>query len=294
MREIEILTVRLQESENRLRVEVDQVRKSMEVTIHELRMSLDIAQKTSIQYQDAAKQHTVRIHELTNNLENANKKLNVTVEEYNNVTHKLQSLEKESHQFRVSLNEALNAKKVSESKVVELTTRITEITNINVNLTQKINVIERDFSSIKAEYTNVTNELKKTEDKARQAGQVAQQLEGQLRDEQSKVSRTENARKQLESEVRSLTVRIEGIETSSVSTSKRTIQKMEIRIQELEVLLEKEKKSHSETLNSLHRRDISYKELLLQVEEDRKNIIILQESLNNLNEKVKMYKKQLE
>jgi len=66
--------------------------------------------------------------------------------------------------------------------------------------------------------------------------------------------------------VRSLSVRIEEIETNSVATSKRTIQKMEIRI----------------------------KELVLQSEEDRKNIIILQESLDKLNEKIKMYKRQLE
>lgn len=36
------------------------------------------------------------------------------------------------------------------------------------------------------------------------------------------------------------------------------------------------------------------KELLLQSEEDRKNILILQESLDKLNEKIKMYKRQLE
>merc|ERR1719445_867657 len=36
------------------------------------------------------------------------------------------------------------------------------------------------------------------------------------------------------------------------------------------------------------------KELVLQSEEDRKNIIILQESLDKLNEKIKMYKRQLE
>merc|ERR1719391_1839115 len=36
------------------------------------------------------------------------------------------------------------------------------------------------------------------------------------------------------------------------------------------------------------------KELILQSEEDRKNIIILQESLDKLNEKIKMYKRQLE
>ena len=44
----------------------------------------------------------------------------------------------------------------------------------------------------------------------------------------------------------------------------------------------------------LHKKERSIKELNLQSEEDRKSIIILQESLNKLNEKIKMYKRQLE
>merc|ERR1719414_358156 len=47
-------------------------------------------------------------------------------------------------------------------------------------------------------------------------------------------------------------------------------------------------------MSALHMKDRAVKELLLQSEEDRKNIIILQESLDKLNEKIKMYKRQLE
>merc|ERR1712045_872922 len=70
--------------------------------------------------------------------------------------------------------------------------------------------------------------------------------------------------------------------------------KMEVRIEELEVLLVNERKLHVETTTALHKRETSVKALLLQSEEDRKNILILQESLEKLNEKIKMYKKQLE
>merc|ERR1719413_172448 len=47
-------------------------------------------------------------------------------------------------------------------------------------------------------------------------------------------------------------------------------------------------------MSELHTKTRSIKELILQSEEDRKNIIILQESLDKLNEKIKMYKRQLE
>merc|ERR1712083_885337 len=55
-----------------------------------------------------------------------------------------------------------------------------------------------------------------------------------------------------------------------------------------------EKKSHAATMSELHTKTRSIKELILQSEEDRKNIIILQESLDKLNEKIKMYKRELE
>merc|ERR1712121_382102 len=58
--------------------------------------------------------------------------------------------------------------------------------------------------------------------------------------------------------------------------------------------LEKEKEVHVETTTMLHKKETSVKALLLQSEEDRKNILILQESLDKLNEKIKMYKRQLE
>merc|ERR1711915_120671 len=107
------------------------------------------------------------------------------------------------------------------------------------------------------------------------------------REEQNKVVKIDSAKKALENEVRSLSVRIEEIETNSVATSKRTIQ-------ELEVMINEEKKSHAATMSELHTETRSIKELILQSEEDRKNIIILQESLDKLNEKIKMYKRQLE
>merc|ERR1711936_619555 len=90
-------------------------------------------------------------------------------------------------------------------------------------------------------------------------------------------------KKALETQVKSLTIRMEEIETTAVTSSKRTIQKMEVRIEELEMYLEKEKKMHVETTSILHKKERSVKEILL-----------LQESLERLNEKIKMYKRQLE
>merc|ERR1712088_1258119 len=62
----------------------------------------------------------------------------------------------------------------------------------------------------------------------------------------------------------------------------------------LEEMINVEKKSHAATMTEMQVKTRQIKELVLQSEEDRKNIIILQESLDKLNEKIKMYKRQLE
>jgi chromosome segregation ATPase len=177
------------------------------------------------------------------------------LDQYSGAAQQLQILEKETHQYRTALEQSLNAKKISDTKVVEITNRLTEVTNININLTQKITKIEKELSSISADYSDIARELKLADDRANKASHDAQYCEGLLREEQTKVLKSETARKALETEVRSLTVRMEEIETSSISSSKRTIQKMELRIEELEVLIEREKKSHAETVTLLHKRD---------------------------------------
>merc|ERR1711872_867395 len=193
-----------------------------------------------------------------------------------------------------SLTQLLNEKKMFESKLTELSTKITEITNINVNLTSVKTKLEKDLSLVQHNYEDMARELKLADDRANKAANDAQHFEGLLREESVKVQKLDNVKKALETEVRNMTVRIEEIETTAISSSKRTIQKMEMRIVELEEFLSKEKAMHVETTTALHKKERSVKELLLQSEEDRKNILILQESLERLNEKIKMYKRQLE
>merc|ERR1712018_825938 len=188
----------------------------------------------------------------------------------------------------------LNEKKMFESKLTELSTKITEITNINVNLSSVKTKLEKDLSLVQHNYEDMARELKLADDRANKAANDAQHFEGLLREESVKVQKLDNVKKALETEVKNMTVRIEEIETTAISSSKRTIQKMEMRIVELEEFLSKEKAMHVETTTALHKKERSVKELLLQSEEDRKNILILQESLERLNEKIKMYKRQLE
>jgi len=292
--EIDVLTRKLAESESRLKVEVEGIKKKMAITITELEMSLDGSNKSNSQLQNTCKVQAQKIMELTAAYDDVNKKLAGSLQQYDITIKRLTQIEAEFKSVTLNYNNTIKVVKDYELKMGGLTKQVTELTSINNNFGQLKVKLEKDLAAVTRDYTDIARELKLADDRANKAGADAGHFESLLREEQTKVVKIDNAKKALENEVRSLSVRIEEIETNSVATSKRTIQKMEIRIQELEVMINEEKKSHSSTMSELQMKTRSIKELILQSEEDRKNIIILQESLDKLNEKIKMYKRQLE
>merc|ERR1711881_783480 len=266
----------------------------MSVTIAELEMSLDASNKANVQLQNSSKAQATKIMELTSILDKTNVKLNDAVGQFDSTSKRLQASDTELVNTKRTFAQLLNEKKIFEAKLAEFNVKITEITNINMTLNSAKMKLEKDLSVVTANYEDMARELKLADDRANKAANDAQHFEGLLREEQVKASKIDNVKKALETEVKNLTIRMEEIETTAISSSKRTIMKMEQRIEELEVLLQKEKTMHVETTSTLHKKERSVKELLLQSEEDRKNILILQESLERLNEKIKMYKRQLE
>merc|ERR1712168_1335319 len=292
--EINVLTRRLADSESKLKVEVEAIKKKMAITITELEMALDASNKSNGQLQMNAKGQAEKIMQLTSAYDDVNKKLAGSAQQYDATVKRLTVIENELKTVTVNYNNSVKVVKDYESKIAVLSKQVAELTSTNTNLSQFKVKVEKDLAAVTRDYNDIARELKLADDRANKAAADAGHFESLLREEQTKLMKIDNAKKALENEVRSLSVKIEEIETNSVATSKRTIQKMEIRITELEEMINVEKKSHSVTMTELQTKTRQIKELVLQSEEDRKNIIILQESLDKLNEKIKMYKRQLE
>jgi Tfp pilus assembly protein PilO len=69
---------------------------------------------------------------------------------------------------------------------------------------------------------------------------------------------------------------------------------MWIQIRDIELELDEEKRRHSETIKILRKKERQVKEVLIQSEEDQKNISLLQESLDKISQRVSIYKRQLQ
>lgn len=83
------------------------------------------------------------------------------------------------------------------------------------------------------------------------------------------------------------------MELNAVAGSKRIISKLEARVRDLELELEEEKRRHAETIKILRKKERTVKEVMVQCEEDQKNIALLQEALDKSTVKVNLFKRQL-
>merc|ERR1712242_161750 len=148
----------------------------------------------------------------------------------------------------VNYNNSVKVVKDYETKFAAMNKNVAELTNANQGLTQFKTKVEKDLAAVTRDYNDIARELKLADDRANKAGADAGHFEGLLREEQTKLMKIDNAKKALEEQVHSLSVKIEEIETNSVATSKRTIQKMEIRITELEEMLNEKIKMYKRQL----------------------------------------------
>lgn len=67
-----------------------------------------------------------------------------------------------------------------------------------------------------------------------------------------------------------------------------------LQIRDLELEIDEEKRRHAESVKILRKKERSLKEVIIQSEEDHKNVQLLQEALEKVNQKVNIYKRQLQ
>merc|ERR1712112_188476 len=216
--EINVLTRRLADSESKLKVEVEAIKKKMAITITELEMALDASNKSNGRLQMTAKGQAEKIMQLTSAYDDVNKKLAGSAQQYDVTVKRLTVIENELKTVTVNYNNSVKVVKDYESKIAVLSKQVAELTSTNTNLSQFKVKVEKDLAAVTRDYNDIARELKLADDRANKAAADAGHFESLLREEQTKLMKLDNAKKALEKEVRSLSVKIEEIETNSVAT----------------------------------------------------------------------------
>ena len=95
-------------------------------------------------------------------------------------------------------------------------------------------------------------------------------------------------------QVKELQAHLDDAEASAMKGGKRTLQKLEQRVRELELELESEQRRYQEADKNARKQERRMKELSVQADEDRKAQDRLNDMVEKLQQKVKTYKRQVE
>lgn len=291
--EIEQLNARVVEAETKLKSEVQRIKKKFQIQITELEMSLDVANHTNIDLQKTIKKQSLQLTEITAHYEELQRQLQSTMDQYNIAQRRIQALSGELEELRVNYEQSLRCKRAVELQYEESQTRNSELNTINVSLQNARAKIEAELSSLAADYEEVTRELRLSDERYQKVQVELKHTVEILHEEQERIVKIEAIKKSLEVEVKNLSVRLEEVEANAVVGARRAISKLEAHVRDLELELESEKKNHAETIKILRKKERTVKEIVIQCEEDQKNVLLLQEQLDKANARLAQFKRQL-
>merc|ERR1719310_1034735 len=153
---------------------------------------------------------------------------------------------------------------------------------------------ESEMNHLGNDLDEMSGEAKMSDDKAQRAMIDAARLADELRAEQETAMMLERDKKLLEAQVKDAQNRLDEAEQSALKGGKKAIAKMDTRIRELESELDAENRRFADAQKNLRKSERHVKELTYTQEEDRKNHERMQALIDQLQGKIKSYKKQIE
>merc|ERR1739846_115676 len=153
---------------------------------------------------------------------------------------------------------------------------------------------EQEMGAMSHDLDEMVGEAGMSEDKAQRAMVDAARLADELRQEQELAMALERDKKLLEAQTKDAQNRLDEAEQNALKGGKKAIAKMETRIRELESEYDAESRRLADAQKNLRRSERHVKELAYTQEEDRKNHERMQALIDQLQGKIKSYKKQIE
>lgn len=140
----------------------------------------------------------------------------------------------------------------------------------------------------------MATEARFSDEKAKKAMVDAARLADELRCEQEQAQALERDRKLYDCQIKDIQSRLDDAETNALKGGKKAMNKMETRIRELESEMDAENRRFADSQKNLRQSERRIKELTYAADEDRKNQERMQGLIDQLQGKIKSYKKQIE
>ncbi|XP_066578932.1 myosin-7 [Amia ocellicauda] len=282
------------ESETRSRNEALRLKKKMEGDLNEMEIQLSQANRQAAEAQKQLKSIHSHLKDAQIQLDdslraNDDLKENIAIlERRNNL------LQAELEELRSVVEQTERARKLAEQELLDVSERVQLLHSQNTSLINQKKKLESDTAQLQTEVEEAVQECRNAEEKAKKAITDAAMMAEELKKEQDTSAHLERMKKNMEQTIKDLQHRLDEAEQIAMKGGKKQIQKLEIRVRELENELEAEQRKSTESVKGVRKYERRVKELTYQTEEDRKNMTRLQDLVDKLQLKVKAYKRSAE
>jgi len=289
-KELETLHMQMADIETRYKADNVKIKKRAEIELAEAGQQINQIAAAKISVEKSLERTEVTIRELKLQLEDQGRQL---INERDNVANhqkKITVLSHEVEELKVSVETHLKIRRSLETEVREAQSRISELQQqahnfggIKSNMAVELQGLNREIDDREVELRNVIQKLNISQD------EIAQ-LKNDIDNEHMLFLQAEESRKELEEKMRSTTVKLQESEVQSSKQLKQVIKKLEVRVTELDMKLEDEKRRTAEANSHARKNEISSNDMKVQYEEDRRTIERLNEQLDAQNELLRKYK----
>merc|ERR1711874_257340 len=195
---------------------------------------------------------------------------------------------------RTLLEQADRARRMTEQELSDTNEQLSDLTCVNQAIAGAKRKLEAEMQTLHGDLDEMASEAHLSDEKAKKAMVDAARLADELRMEQEVALGYERDRKLFECQVKDCQQRLDDAEADALKGGKKAINKMEGRIRELESEVDAEARRCADACKNLRKSERRIKEMTYASDEDRKNQERMQVLVDQLQSKIKSYKKQIE
>uniref|UniRef100_A0A673NAK2 Myosin-9 n=1 Tax=Sinocyclocheilus rhinocerous TaxID=307959 RepID=A0A673NAK2_9TELE len=308
--QLEELEDELQATEDaKLRLEVNM----QAMKVREMELELEDERKQRTLAMAARKKMELDLKELEAAIDQANKNRDEALKQLKKVQAQMKDLLRELEDTRLSREEILAQSKENEKKVKSMEAEMIQLQELaaaerakrqaqqerdelqdEINNQAERRRLEARIAQLEEELEEEQNNTELVNDRLKRALLQTDQINVELTAERSTCQRLEGARSQMERQNKELKLKLTELEGTVKSKYKATIAALEAKIGQVEEQLDVETKERQQASKLVRRAEKKLKEVILQVDDERRNTEQFKDQSEKLNSRMKQLKRQLE
>merc|ERR1712042_321538 len=282
------------ETEAKGKAEALRMKKKLEADVVELDTALEHANAANAETQKAIKKYHAQIRDAQAKLEEEQRNKEVIRDQFLANERRANAAQNALEEARTLLEQADRARRMTEQELSDTNEQLSDLTCVNQAIAGGKRKLEAEMQTLHGDLDEMASEAHLSEEKAKKAMVDAARLADELRAEQELAIGFERDRKLLECQAKDMQQRLDEAETNALKGGKKAMNKMETRIRELESEVDAEARRCADACKNLRKSERRIKEMTYASDEDRKNHERMQALIDQLQSKIKSYKKQIE